>query len=109
MPVTLLAIMPFVIATQPNKLPNVKTVKDLVDMPRPILAKLNFSSPGSGTSQHLTGELFKAWPGHRHVHVPYKGMGPAMQDFLGGSLDVLIDGMSATAAQIRSGRRARSR
>jgi len=38
------------------------------------------------------------------VHVPYKGMGPAMQDFLGGQLDVLIDGMSASAAQIRAGK-----
>lgn len=103
-PVTLLAIMPFVIATQPNKLPNVKTVKDLVDYAKANPGKLNFGSPGSGTSQHLTGELFKLGQGIDMVHVPYKGMGPAMQDFLGGSLDVLIDGMSATAAQIRSGK-----
>ena len=104
LPVTMLAIMPFVIAAQPSKLPNVKTVKDLVDYAKANPGKLNFGSPGSGTSQHLTGELFKLGQGIDIVHVPYKGMGPAMQDFLGGSLDVLIDGMSATAAQIRSGR-----
>lgn len=103
-PVTLLAIMPFVIAAQPSKLPDVKTVKDLVDYSKANPGKLNFGSPGSGTSQHLTGELFKLNQGIDIVHVPYKGMGPAMQDFLGGSLDVLIDGMSATAAQIRSGK-----
>lgn len=103
-PVTLLAIMPFVIAVQPTKLPNVKTVKDLVDYAKANPGKLNFGSPGSGTSQHLTGELFKLGQGIDMQHIPYKGMGPAMQDFLGGSLDVLIDGMSATAAQIRSGK-----
>jgi tripartite-type tricarboxylate transporter receptor subunit TctC len=103
-PVTLLAIMPFVIAVQPNKLPQVKTLKDLVDYSKANPGKLNFGSPGSGTSQHLTGELFKLGQGIDIVHVPYKGMGPAMQDFLGGSLDVLIDGMSATAAQIRAGK-----
>ncbi len=103
-PVTLLAIMPFVVASQPNKLPQVKTLKDLIDYAKTNPGKLNFGSPGSGTSQHLTGELFKLSNGINMVHVPYKGMGPAMQDFLGGSLDVLIDGMSATAAQIRSGR-----
>ena len=103
-PVTLLAIMPFVIAVQPTKLPQVKTVKDLVEYAKANPGKLNFGSPGSGTSQHLTGELFKLGQGIDMQHIPYKGMGPAMQDFLGGSLDVLIDGMSATAAQIRSGR-----
>ena len=103
-PVTLLAIMPFVIAVQPTKLPQVKTVKDLVEYAKANPGKLNFGSPGSGTSQHLTGELFKLGQGIDMQHIPYKGMGPAMQDFLGGSLDVLIDGMSATAAQIRSGK-----
>jgi tripartite-type tricarboxylate transporter receptor subunit TctC len=103
-PVTMLAIMPFVIAVQPNKLPQVKTVKDLVDYAKANPGKLNFGSAGTGTSQHLTGELFKLGQSINMLHVPYKGMGPAMQDFLGGSLDVLIDGMSATAAQIRSGK-----
>lgn len=103
-PVTLLAIMPFVIAVQPSKLPQVKTVKDLVEYAKANPGKLNFGSPGSGTSQHLTGELFKLAQGIDMQHIPYKGMGPAMQDFLGGSLDVLIDGMSASAAQIRSGK-----
>ena len=103
-PVTLLAIMPFVIVVQPNKLPDVKTVKDLVDYARANPGKLNFGSPGSGTSQHLTGELFKVGNSLNLVHVPYKGMGPAIQDFLGGSLDVLFDSMGASAAQIRAGR-----
>ena len=103
-PVTLLAMMPFVMVVQPNKLPDVKTVKDLVEYARAKPGKLNFGSPGSGTSQHLTAELFKVNHNLNMIHVPYKGMGPAMQDFLGGSIDVLFDGMSASAAQIRSGK-----
>lgn len=103
-PVTLLAVMPFVMVVQPNKLPDVKTVKDLIEYARAKPNKLNFGSPGSGTSQHLTAELFKVNQNVNMVHVPYKGMGPAMQDFLGGSIDVLFDGMSASAAQIRSGK-----
>jgi tripartite-type tricarboxylate transporter receptor subunit TctC len=104
LPVTLLAKMPFVMVVQPSKLPDVKTVKDLIDYARANPGKLNFGSPGSGTSQHLTGELFKVGQSINLIHVPYKGMGPAMQDFLGGSLDVLFDGMSASAAQIRAGK-----
>jgi tripartite-type tricarboxylate transporter receptor subunit TctC len=103
-PVTLLAIMPFVIVAQPDKLPNVKTVKDLVEHTKANPAKLAFGSSGAGTSQHLAGELFKSNQGVNILHVPYKGMGPAMTDFLGGQLDVLFDGMSASAAQIRAGK-----
>lgn len=103
-PVTLLAVVPNVIVVQPNKLPQVKTVKDLVDYARANPGKLNFGSPGSGTSQHLAGELFKVNNQVSMVHVPYKGMGPAMQDFLAGSLDLVMDGMGASAAQIKAGK-----
>ncbi len=103
-PVTLLAIMPYVIVAQPNKLPNVKTIKDLVEHSKANPGKLAFGSSGAGTSQHLTGELFKTSQNVNLLHIPYKGMGPAMTDFLGGQLDVLFDGMSASAAQIRAGK-----
>ncbi len=103
-PVTLLAVMPFVIVAQPDKLPNVKTMKDLLDHLKANPGKLAFGSSGAGTSQHLAGELFKTTQSVNLLHVPYKGMGPAMADFLGGQLDVLFDGMSASAAQIRAGK-----
>ncbi len=103
-PVTLLAVMPFVVVAQPDKLPNVKTMKDLIDHLKANPGKLAFGSSGAGTSQHLAGELFKTTQGVNLLHVPYKGMGPAMADFLGGQLDVLFDGMSASAAQIRAGK-----
>ena len=102
-PVTLLALVPNVIVVQPNKL-QVKTVRELVDYAKANPGKLNFGSPGSGTSQHLAGELFKVNNQVDMVHVPYKGMGPAMQDFLAGQLDLVMDGMGASAAQIKAGR-----
>lgn len=102
-PVTLLALVPNVIIVQPNKL-EAKTVKDLVAYAKANPGKLNFGSPGSGTSQHLAGELFKVNNQVSMVHVPYKGMGPAMQDFLAGQLDLVMDGMGASAAQIKAGK-----
>jgi tripartite-type tricarboxylate transporter receptor subunit TctC len=102
-PVTLLALVPNVIIVQPSKL-EAKTVKELVEYARANPGKLNFGSPGSGTSQHLAGELFKVNNQVDMVHVPYKGMGPAMQDFLAGQLDLVMDGMGASAAQIKAGK-----
>ncbi len=102
-PITLLALVPNVIIVQPTKL-DVRTVKELVDYARANPGKLNFGSPGSGTSQHLAGELFKVNNQVNMVHVPYKGMGPAMQDFLAGQLDLVMDGMGASAAQIKAGK-----
>jgi tripartite-type tricarboxylate transporter receptor subunit TctC len=102
-PVTMLAIVPNVIVVQPGKL-QAKTVKELVDYAKANPGKLNFGSSGSGTSQHLAGELFKVNNQINMIHVPYKGMGPAVQDFLGGTLDLLFDGMGASAAQIKAGK-----
>jgi tripartite-type tricarboxylate transporter receptor subunit TctC len=101
-PVTLLATVPNVVVVQPkHPFANVKEVEVFA---RKNPGTLNFGSPGSGTSQHLAGELFKVRTGTDMVHVPYRGLGPAMQDFLGGNLDLLFDGMGASAAQIRAGK-----
>jgi tripartite-type tricarboxylate transporter receptor subunit TctC len=101
-PVTLLATVPNVVVVQPKHA--FATVKEVEVFARANPGRLNFGSPGSGTSQHLAGELFKVRTGTDMVHVPYRGLGPAMQDFLGGNLDLLFDGMGASAAQIRAGK-----
>ncbi|MCU0897086.1 MAG: tripartite tricarboxylate transporter substrate binding protein [Burkholderiales bacterium] len=101
-PVTLLATVPNVIVVQPKH--PFTSVKDVETFAQKNPGTLNFGSPGSGTSQHLAGELFKVRTGTDMVHVPYRGLGPAMQDFLGGNLDLLFDGMGASAAQIRAGK-----
>ena len=99
-PITLLAVMPNVLVL--NQATNFKTVKELEAYAKANPGKLNYGTPGSGTSQHLAAELFKMNTNTFMVHIPYRGLGPAMQDFLAGNFEVLFDGMGASAAQIRA-------
>lgn len=101
-PITLLAVMPNVLVL--NQATKFKTVKELEIYAKANPGKLNYGTPGSGTSQHLAAELFKMNTNTFMVHIPYRGLGPAMQDFLAGNFEVLFDGMGASAAQIRAGR-----
>ena len=72
-----------------SKLPP-KTLKEFIDYAKANPGKLNYGSPGSGSVGHLVGALFVARAGIDVVHVPYKGGGPAMQDLLGGQMDMLF-------------------
>ncbi len=101
-PVTVLALVPNVVVVQPKL--GFNTFKDLIAYGKANPGKLTFATPGSGTSQQLAAELVKVNQGLNFLHVPYKGMGPAMQDFLGGTVDMIFDGMGASAAQVRAGR-----
>ena len=65
---------------------------------------MNFGSPGSGTSPHLTGEYFKILTGVDLVHVPYKGSGPALTDLVGGQLDVMFDNLPSALGLVQSGK-----
>ena len=66
--------------------------------------KVNMASSGSGTSVHLSGELFKSMTGCDMVHVPYKGAGPALTDLIGGPVQVMFDNLPSSAGHIKSGR-----
>src|SRR3569832_775809 len=61
------------------------------------------ASSGSGTSVHLSGELFKMMTGIDMKHIPYKGAGPAITDLLGGQVDLIFDNMPSIIGHIRSG------
>jgi len=98
-PVTLVAIVPNVVVLHP-KVP-ASTLRELIDYAKANPGKLNYGSAGNGTSHHLAGELFKVLTGTQINHVPYKGAGPAMQDLLGGQVDLMFDGMGSSAPQIR--------
>ena len=65
---------------------------------------INMASGGNGTSQHLSGELFKMMTSLSIVHVPYRGLGPAMTDLLGGQVQVIFHGVPAAIEYIRTGK-----
>jgi tripartite-type tricarboxylate transporter receptor subunit TctC len=66
--------------------------------------KINMASSGTGTSVHLSGELFKTMTGCSMVHVPYKGAAPALTDLIPGQVHVMFDNLPSSAPHIKSGR-----
>jgi tripartite-type tricarboxylate transporter receptor subunit TctC len=80
-----------------------KNVAEFIDYGKKNPGKINMASSGSGTSVHLSGELFKYMAGIDMKHVPYKGAGPAITDLIGGQVDVLFDNMPSIIGHIRAG------
>jgi tripartite-type tricarboxylate transporter receptor subunit TctC len=101
-PVQALFASPTVLAVETSKPFN--SVADLIRFAKDNPGKLNYGSAGSGTATHLTGELFQTETGTQMVHVPYKGSSPALQDLLGGRLDLMFDYTAILAPHIRSGK-----
>ena len=87
-PITLLAHVPFALCAHPSVPAN--NVKELISLAKRRPGKLNFGSSGTAGAPHLAGELFKASAGLDLVHVPYKGLAPAITDLIGGQLDLIF-------------------
>ena len=105
-PVTLVANVPNVLVMNPAKMESagIHSVLDLVKYAKDNPGKLNMASSGSGTSIHLTGELFKAMTGTVMPHTPYKGSGPALADLVAGKMDVMFDNLPSASPLIKSGK-----
>ena len=101
-PITVLAFVPNVLVVHPKL--GVKTVEEFVKYAKANPGKLNYGSAGSGASHHMAAELFKRLAGIDMVHVPYKGVGPMMQDLLGGQVDLCFDSLSSSSPQIKAGK-----
>jgi len=99
---TVLAEMPHVIVANPA-LP-AANVKELVTLARKRPGALNFGSAGIGSSVHMIGELFKVTADAPMTHVPYKGSAGAMNDLLGGQIELMFENPPTTLAHIRSGK-----
>jgi tripartite-type tricarboxylate transporter receptor subunit TctC len=80
-----------------------KTVPEFIAYAKANPGKLNFASGGSGTTPHLTGELFKMMTGINMVHVPYRSTSEAITDLIGGQIQVMFTMMPGTIGYIRSG------
>ena len=102
-PVGLVASVPQVIVVNPQRVP-VADLKAFLEFVRKNPGKLNYGSAGNGTSHHLAGELFKLQTKTFITHIPYRGAGPALQDLIGGQVDLMFDGLGSSATHIRGGR-----
>jgi tripartite-type tricarboxylate transporter receptor subunit TctC len=80
------------------------SVADIIKLAKAKPGELTFASSGSGTSIHLSGELFKSMAGLQLTHVPYKGSGPMQIDLISGQVNMAFDNLSAAMAQIKGGR-----
>jgi tripartite-type tricarboxylate transporter receptor subunit TctC len=101
-PVTLITVTPLVIAVNPGV--PAKTVQELVALAKTKPGALGFATPGTGSAQHLTGELFMAAAGIKLVHVPYKGAGQSIPDVIGGQVPMGIYGVLTISQHAKAGR-----
>lgn len=99
-PVIHVASAPNVLVVHPSV--DARSVKDLIALARSNPGKLTFSSAGSGSSQHLSAEMFNTMVGARMTHIPYKGSAPAVTATLGGQVSVLFGTMADVVAHIRA-------
>ncbi len=101
-PVILVAGVPNVLVVNPAVPAN--SVQELIAYAKANPGKLNFASSGSGTSIHLSGELFKVMAGVQMTHIPYKGSAPALADLLGGQVQLMFDNLPPSLPQIKAGK-----
>ena len=82
----------------------VKTVAEFIAYCKANPTTVNMASSGSGSSIHLSGELFKIMTGCKMAHIPYKGAGPALNDLIAGQVQVIFDNLPSSAGFIKDGR-----
>ncbi len=103
-PISNLAVTPALLLVNPQKLPEVRTVAELVAAARARPEAINYGSSGVGSSLHLGMELFLAKAGIRMTHVPFAGGGPLLQALVAGTVDASLDVAATTAQLLREGR-----
>ena len=101
-PVSLVAAVPNILVATPSF--PVNSVKELIDLAKKEDGKLTFASSGSGTSIHLSGELFKQLAGVQMTHVPYKGSSAALPDVMSGQVNVMFDNAPSVMPHIKGGK-----
>jgi tripartite-type tricarboxylate transporter receptor subunit TctC len=102
-PISVIGAIPNVLLVHPKT--NVSSVRELIALAKGNPGKLNYASQGSGTTSHLTAELFKSMAGNLDIqHVPYKGTAPALADLLGGQVEMMFDNLGVSLPHVRSGK-----
>ena len=102
-PITVIGAIPNVLLVNP-KVP-AKSVAELIAYAKANPGKLNYASQGSGSTSHLTAELFKSMAGGLQItHIPYKGTAPALTDLLAGQVDMMCDNLGVSLPHVRAGK-----
>jgi tripartite-type tricarboxylate transporter receptor subunit TctC len=101
-PISLAATAPFLVVVHPA-LP-ARTLKELIALAKARPGELNFGSAGSGTPPHIAGEMLNTGAGIRMLHVPYRGIAPAVVDLLSGRIQLMIEQLYPMAEYIQAGK-----
>jgi tripartite-type tricarboxylate transporter receptor subunit TctC len=101
-PVAYVAGVPNLMVVSPKKV-KATSVQEFIAEAKAAPGKFTMASSGNGTSIHLSGELFKQMTGVEMPHVPYRGSGPAVNDLVGGQVDVMFDNLPSSIEQVRAG------
>lgn len=101
-PITLIAVTPLVVAVYPGV--PVKSIAELTALAREKPGAMGFATPGTGSAQHLTGEMLMMLSGIKLVHVPYKGAGQSIPDVIGGQVPIGIYGVLTISQHVKAGR-----
>jgi tripartite-type tricarboxylate transporter receptor subunit TctC len=101
-PITQVAATPNILVVHPSV--PASNVRELIAHAKANPGKLSFGSGSIGSAGHLAGELFDTLAGVDMVHVPYKGAAPAMQDLIGGQIQLMFDNLASSLTQVRAGK-----
>jgi tripartite-type tricarboxylate transporter receptor subunit TctC len=101
-PISNLASVPNVVSSHPAL--GINDLKGLIERAKANPGKITYASAGNGSLSHMLGELFKSSTSTDLLHVPYKGVGPALNDTLGGQVNILFDNLPSSLPHIQSGK-----
>jgi tripartite-type tricarboxylate transporter receptor subunit TctC len=101
-PISMVASSPMILVVHPSVAAG--SVKELIALAKARPGAINYASSGSGSTAHLSSELFKSMARINMVHVPYKGAGPALTDLVGGQVQIMFTGVSSTLPFVKSGK-----
>jgi tripartite-type tricarboxylate transporter receptor subunit TctC len=101
-PITMLATLPNMLVVHPSL--GVNNVAELIALLKANPNKYSFGSAGNGTSQHMSGEMFKTMTGTSMQHIPYKGSGPMVADLLAGTISMSFENITTAYPPVKQGR-----
>ena len=101
-PITMYVTLPNVLTVNPSV--PAQNVRELIELLKAQPDKYSFGSAGIGTSQHISGELFKTLAGVKMQHIPYRGSGPMIPELLGGTLPIAFENITTVLPHIKAGK-----